>query len=186
MIDAAGVRLLKWQSADGTGLEACAIRADGTEFLAEGVIVAPQEGGFAARYGIRFDGAWRTLSVSVALLGAETSLLLSVDAEGKWTREGTPMPELNYAIAPDISATPLTNTFAIRRLNLAEGESADIQVAYITMPDLTVHCGPQRYTCLNKDALYRFESLDSDFKRDIAVDRDGFVLDYPDLFRRVS
>ena len=44
---------------------------------------------------------------------------------------------------------------------------------------------PRAYTRL-ADRLYLFENLDgSDFRAELAVDADGVVLDYPDLFRRL-
>jgi hypothetical protein len=181
----AGAKTMRWQSWDGTGLEQCVIRGEGLDFLAEGVGVAPLSAGFAFRYAIRFDAAWRTQSVSVAVLGQTESLLLVMDGQGLWTRDAAPAPELNYALAPDLSGSPLTNTLAIRRLNLAEGESAEIETAYVDLPELAVYADRQRYTCLAAGQLYRYEALDSDFQSDIEVDGDGFVVTYPGLFRRV-
>lgn len=85
----------------------------------------------------------------------------------------------------DIQATPLTNTLPIRRLDPKDGESVDIRLAYIRIPDLTVAPADQRYTALRSGSLYRFESLESGFTADLPVDEDGFVLDYPGLFRRL-
>jgi len=84
----------------------------------------------------------------------------------------------------DLSASPFTNTLPVRRCNLAIGESIDIIAAYVAFPELTLTPDPQRYTRL--DALiYRYESLDSDFTRDIEVDGNGLVVNYPGLFRRL-
>ena len=84
----------------------------------------------------------------------------------------------------DIAVTPFTNTLPIRRLNLEVGEAAEIDVVYVTVPDLTLSPAPQRYTRLD-DRIYRFESLDSGYTADITVDDHGLVTDYPGLFRRV-
>jgi hypothetical protein len=44
----------------------------------------------------------------------------------------------------------------------------------------------QAYTRLG-DRLYLFEALDaSGFKAELAVDEEGIVLDYPQLFRRIG
>jgi hypothetical protein len=51
------------------------------------------------------------------------------------------------------------------------------------VPELSLRAAPQRYTRLT-DRLWRFDGLDIDFSADIAVDEDGFVVDYPGLFRR--
>ncbi|MBC7812898.1 MAG: putative glycolipid-binding domain-containing protein, partial [Burkholderiales bacterium] len=61
---------------------------------------------------------------------------------------------------------------------------ADINVVYVNPFERTVTPEMQRYTCLSPN-LYHFEMPSIDFSADIPVDDDGFVLDYPDLFRRV-
>jgi hypothetical protein len=57
-------------------------------------------------------------------------------------------------------------------------------MAYVDFEELNVLPDAQRYTRLAED-LYRYESLDSDFTRDITVDASGFVVEYPGLFERV-
>ena len=89
----------------------------------------------------------------------------------------------------DIMITPFTNTLPIRRLNLALHESREISVVYFSLPDLTVSRLDQRYTFLlqEKDhSVYKYESLNSGFTRDIKVDADGLVIDYPGIFKLVS
>jgi hypothetical protein len=95
------------------------------------------------------------------------------------------MPRLAGAIDIDISITPFTNTLPVRRLRLKTGQSEDILAVYIQLPELTVTTDRQRYTCLEPNRRYRYESLDSDFTRDIEVDGHGLVVTYPGLFRRV-
>ncbi len=110
----------------------------------------------------------------------------SIDDDGNWRKDGKqPLPHLNGAIDVDITATPFTNTLPIRRLGLEAGQSADIVVAYIDVPSLTVTADPQRYTCLEPMRRYRFESQGGDFVRDIEVDEHGLVVLYPGLFKRV-
>ena len=55
----------------------------------------------------------------------------------------------------------------------------------ILAPALTLTTDPQRYTCLEPLKRYRYESIDSDFMREIEVDRRGIVVTYPGLFRRL-
>jgi hypothetical protein len=95
------------------------------------------------------------------------------------------LPHLQGAIDVDLSASPFTNTLPIRRLDLPQGRSAEIQVAYVLFPDLSVALDPQRCTCLEPNRRYRYESLDSDFVREIEVDSEGLVMAYPGLFRRI-
>jgi hypothetical protein len=86
----------------------------------------------------------------------------------------------------DLAFTPFTNTLPIRRLGLKDGESADIVVAYLQVPELTPIPDAQRYTCLAAGKRYRFESLDTDFSREIDIDAHGLVTTYPGMFRRVA
>ena len=111
------------------------------------------------------------------------------DGAGRWTTaSGDALPVLDGCIDVDISATPFTNTLPIRRLALHPGEARDLDVEYVSVPDLAVMLDGQRYTCLERGTqggLYVYASLDSAFRADLAVDADGLVLDYPELFRRV-
>src|SRR5215211_4036020 len=94
---------------------------------------------------------------------------------------------LDGCVDVDISATPSTNTLPIRRLGLKPGQSEELAVAYIRVPELLVGPERQRYGCLEARAdggLYRFEELPGGFTAKLPVDADGLVLDYPGLFRR--
>ena len=82
-------------------------------------------------------------------------------------------------------ATPFTNTLPIRRHGLAAGQAETIQVVCVRFPELEVTSNRQRYTCLEPKQRYRFESLDSDFTREIEVDENGLVVTYPGPFRRI-
>lgn len=175
-----------WQPVDADGMEDLVLTLDDKGFRAESVVMRVED---ATRFGLRYtvtgDAQWRTRQVEISLLDGDRTLVLQSDGAGRWTDgDGKPLPQLDGALDTDITCTPFTNTLAIRRLGLANGESADIVTAYVTVPELSISADPQRYTRL-APKLYRFESRDSDFTQDIAVDDDGLVLDYPGLLRRV-
>ncbi|MBT2533343.1 putative glycolipid-binding domain-containing protein [Arthrobacter sp. ISL-48] len=100
---------------------------------------------------------------------------------GTWRVNDELRPDLMSAIDIDLAFSPFTNTLPIRRLNLAIGSRAEITTAYIDVHAIRVIPDPQRYTrtAVNR---YLYESLDSDFSRQITVDPDGFVIDYPGLY----
>jgi hypothetical protein len=173
---------VRWAGWAGDSLEHLSLRPAANGVEAESVIIGP---GFAARYRLAIDAAWRTREVEVAVLG-EGRLDLRSDGEGSWwDASGAVLSELTGAIDPDLSASPFTNTLPIRRLQLAPSESRDILTAYVSFPDLTLQADPQRYTCLEAGRLYRYASRDSDFQRDLEVDAEGLVLTYPGLYRRL-
>lgn len=173
-----------WQPDLGEGLEQFRFheRSGGCE--ARGDVAATLEGvPLDASYSVETDAAWITRRVRVDVKGGGALEILS-DGTGFWRRaDGAALPELDGCIDPDISMTPFTNTVAVRRLDLKIGERAEIKVAYILVPELSLRAAPQRYTRL-ADRLWRFEGLDIDFTADITVDESGFVVEYPGLFRR--
>lgn len=92
----------------------------------------------------------------------------------------------------DLGFSPLTNLMPIRRLSLhRQPSSADLLMAWISVPDLGVFAYPQRYEHIRADAtgaVVRFTSLGihEGFTSELRVDRDGLVLVYPHLAIRVG
>lgn len=176
----------RWQGWAGTGLQHLVLREGRDEIVAQAAVVGDEEGArFGARFRIACDPAWRVRRVEVEAVGGP-SVVLTADGAGHWRDgAGAPRPELEGAIDVDLPMTPFTNTLPIRRLDLRAGESADLRVVYIVMPQGSITVSPQRYTCLEPRRRYRYGSLDADFVAEIEVDADGLVVTYPDLFRRV-
>ena len=149
------------------------------------VIGATDRGRFGLNYRLLIDAGWR-LREAVLATTAGLDLTLKSDGSGRWTDgDGQALPELDGCIDIDIEATPFTNTLPIRRLGLRAGERAEISVAYVAVPELDLSIARQRYSRLGKADAYRFESLESGFTAELAVDTQGLVLDYPGLFRRL-
>lgn len=173
-----------WQPDLGEGAELFAFRTMPGGCEARGDVAATLDGAsLEARYLVEADAEWRARRVLVELNDGARIEILS-DGDGHWRRaDGTPLPELEGCIDPDISMTPFTNTLPIRRLGLGVGDAAEIGVAYVLVPELSLRAAPQRYTRLG-ERLWRFESLDSGFTADISVDEAGFVVTYPGLFHR--
>jgi uncharacterized protein len=180
--------VVRWQAWSGQGLELLALSEGPEAVTAEAVVMGGQHGTrFVARYRIACDPHWRVRTVALTLIGDERAVDLSSDGSGHWTDGARrTLPEIEGAIDVDISVTPFTNTLPIRRLRLDAGQSADIVVVYLAVPELTITSERQRYTCLAPPTHYRFEALDGGFTRDIEVDDRGLVLTYPGLFRRVQ
>jgi hypothetical protein len=178
----------RWQDWDRKGIEHLVLREGSREVIAESVVVGSADDSvFALRYRIRCDKSWRVRSAEIALIGSDHKIEIAGDGKGNWSdASGKSLRRLAGAIDIDLSATPFTNTLPIRRLKLRARQSAEIVAIYILVPALTITTDPQRYTCLTAGKRYRYESIDSDFARDIEVDRRGLVVTYPGLFRRLS
>jgi uncharacterized protein len=179
-----------WVAWEGPGLEHLRLMPHEEGVVANGLVIG-LEGGrpFRISYEIRCDRRWRVREVRAVAPDSERPVLdLLADGEGRWkTQGGEPVPELNGCLDVDISATPFTNTLPIRRLGLKPGESEELAVTYVRVPELLVGPEKQRYGCLEArtdGGLYRFEALPSGFTAELPVDADGLVIDYPGLFRR--
>jgi hypothetical protein len=183
-------REVMWAPWEGPGLEHLRLVTSDDGIVANGLVIGLEAGRpFRIHYEVRCDERWRVREVRAAAPDLERPVLeLLAGGEGQWKRGGgEPIPELDGCIDVDISTTPFTNTLPIRRLGLEPGESADVDVAYVRVPELLVGPERQRYGCLEAQAdggLYRFEALPSGFTAELPVDADGLVLDYPGLFRR--
>ncbi len=171
----------------GVGLEHLLL----SERLADSVIVAFDEehGPFRLTYRLAWDESWRIRSAELVVVTERStrSLSLQTDGQGHWRRgDGSTIDDLNGCVDIDIWPTPFTNSFPILREPMTIGERREFKMAWIRAPDLEVLPKPQAYTRLTEH-LYLFENLDgSGFRAELPVDEDSIVMDYPDLFRRVT
>jgi len=179
-----------WVPWEGPGLEHLRLVTSDRGVVANGLVIGLEAGRpFRIGYEIRCDGLWRVRAVRAGAPDSALPVLeLLADGEGRWKRRGgEPVPELDRCIDVDISGTPFTNTLPIRRLGLKAGESEELAVTYVRVPELLVGAERQRYGCMEArtdGGLYRFEALPSGFTAELPVDAEGLVLDYPGLFRR--
>ena len=102
---------------------------------------------------------------------------------------GEPRPDLDGALDLRPRGVPRSRT---RCRSSGTGSTADrattsCLMAFIRVPTLEVTPNRQRYTFLRRldaGALVRYSS--GSFRSDLTIDEDGFVLDYPQLGRRIG
>lgn len=138
-------------------------------------------------YQLQLDQLWNTLSIIANSRHAEHTNALSFtgDGVGNWTFNGKPVPEFDGCIDVDISVTPFTNSLPIKRLHLNIDEHRQIKVLYINLPKEELHVMEQRYTRVSQfDYLY--QNVQSKFEARIGTDNNGFVINYPGIFERIS
>lgn len=160
-------------------------RGPGGGWLLAGTVVARLDGHpLECVYRIRTAQDWATRSVAVALEWRRSlrHLRLTRDNHDRWTITGRVVPELDGCVDIDLGITPATNTLPIRRLDLASGQGADIDVAWVDFPSLVVRRSQQTYTRVSScNWHYRSGTHASD----LAVDDAGLVTTYGhDLWRR--
>ncbi|SDA99236.1 hypothetical protein SAMN02927914_06506 [Mesorhizobium qingshengii] len=136
------MKIVRWREWDGPGLEHLVLRERAGEISADSVVICSGATPFAVRYRIVCDVGWRARSVTVDMIGTGQTLAPVSDCDGRWTRNGLPMPEPGGVLDPDLAVTPFTNTLPIRRLRLSTGQSAEITTAFVDFPALTVMSNP--------------------------------------------
>ncbi|MCA9833628.1 MAG: putative glycolipid-binding domain-containing protein [Thermomicrobiales bacterium] len=180
---------LIWQHLDTPGWEHVRVIADHPEWTVFDSIFVRHDADRILRggYTLVMDKAWRTLELRLMLEtspGVMDALHLLTEGDGRWTdAEGRPMPQLDGCLDVDIRWTPLTNSLPINRLGLDDGDSADITVAYISLPDLVALPIQQTYSHTGAGD-FRYTNRASGFSADIVTDADGYVISYPERFQR--
>jgi hypothetical protein len=187
----AGVRrFLAWQIDATSGFDSAWAEIDGRALVAEGRAVGqrptPYWIDFRLETGDDFVTAY--FQAEARWEGGSAGLDLRRDPAAGWTVDGGPRPDLAEALDCDLGACPLTNTMPVLRHDLLR-QSGDhhFLMAFIEVPSLRVVPSRQRYTHLRagdpSGAVIKYRS--SSFESDLVFDAEGFVLEYPQLGRRV-
>jgi hypothetical protein len=179
---------VRWRPINGTGLEHLTVSIEPREIIARSVVIGQREGRpYGVRYTIVCDAAWVIRSLDLETTAGQT-LCLVKDDDGRWTDQGgASLPSFDGCIDIDLAGTPFTNTLPIRRLDLDVNDGpVELRMLYVPFDTFTPIVDEQRYRCLGRRSLYRYETVDRSFSADLPVDPDGLVTDYPGLFERVA
>ncbi len=177
--------MIVWKRLDMPGHEAAAITQQRNRWNLSGVALFVYDSQpCRLDYEIECDGNWGTRDVSVrGQVGAlPVSLVLSRSSDNSWCANDFPAPALHGCVDIDLGFSPSTNLLPIRRMKLAIGERAPVRAAWVRFPDFALEVLDQTYTRVS-ESTYHYESAGGEFVRDLTVDPDGFVIDYPGLWR---
>jgi hypothetical protein len=138
-------------------------------------------------YRVTCDAAWQTLSGKVeGWVGEEVvGIEISVDRERHWRLDGVERPEVQGCTDLDLNFSPSTNLLPIRRLGLETGRGAEVRAAWLRFPSFKLEPLYQFYTRLDESS-YRYESAGGRFVAELKVNEEGFVTEYPGLWRQES
>lgn len=194
--------VLVWAGVDDWRAEWAAVDTSVDWFTARGVQLGLAPLPYRVDYRLFTTSDWVTdfLEVDAAGDGWKRSIRLARASDGWWSCEANvegaaQLPDpgihgvaLTGALDCDLGFSPLTNTMPMLRHRLHE-EAGDVTLtmAWVSVPDLAVHASSQRYQQVRSGppgAVVRYS--DDGFTADLTVDTDGFVIDYPDLAKRVA
>ncbi|HVR41669.1 MAG TPA: putative glycolipid-binding domain-containing protein [Thermoanaerobaculia bacterium] len=172
-----------WRHLDRRGHESCRVlQRDAAWHLEGSSVFADDDLPCRLDYRIVCDAAWRTTSARVhGWVGNEAVEIEIAASDGRWTLNGHECPQVEGCLDVDLNFSPATNLLPIRRLDLAVGEQANVRAAWLRFPSFALELLPQIYR-RTAEGIYRYESQDGAFVRDLEVSATGFVIRYPDFF----
>ena len=177
---------MRWRRVDVPGHEEAWVQPTASGWTLTGKVDVV-EAGVAARVGylIRCDPEWRTRSAVVEGEVGDTTVRLGVNADGmgNWASDRAPLSHLAGALDVDLGFSPATNTLTIRRLDLAEGQSASVRAAWLPFPKLRFEPLEQSYT-RESELTFRYRALldGEPFVARLETDAFGWVVTYEGLW----
>jgi hypothetical protein len=182
------IRRVVWRrNCDDRSFEECVVTAAPGGFGVAGHVIAVQDGApLIVRYDIDCDDAWSARSVTIEQrLGDETRHLKLERAGDGWLVDAVRDALLDDCAEPDLGLTPSTNALAIRRLDLAIGQAAEIACAWVKFPALSVEPSLQRYERLGEHD-YRYTNVASGFTAVVTVDELALPVSYEGIWTRIA
>lgn len=187
------MRSLVWRKDEPFGAEYVDVEVAERRLVASGIAIGTAPTPYRLSFELVTAEGFVTTRLAVLAEGAEWTRALHLQraTDGTWSASaqakgdldrpppGGDLAALTGAVDCDLGASPLTNSLPLLRTGLLEhGGSADLVMALVAVPELTVQPSAQRYTALGPSAV-RFES--GSFRADLLVNGDGFVVRYPGL-----
>jgi hypothetical protein len=183
--DMVKIESILWQGFVLQGHEACRLFSQDSHWHLEGTAVfSHEQRPCRLDYQIICDDAWQTLSAEIEgwLGNTSVGMQIKTDPNQHWWLNGDEQPHIRGCIDIDLNFSPSTNLLPIRRLNLAIGETAEVKAAWLRFPSFKLELLTQQYRRMD-ETTYRYESAGGKFVADLKVNRSGFVLEYPGIWR---
>jgi len=195
-----------WRGLDAWRAEAASVAPLGTRLFANGNQLGVEPRPYRLVYDLRTgeDYVAEELRVKAWSEGWDREITVVRTPEGRWRIEMVergdgapawhePRPEaLAGALDCDLGFSPLTNLMPVRRHRLHAGPgAADLLMAWVSVPGLTVHASPQRYehvrAVMGGGAVVRYldRGAHDGFTADLVLDSHGLAETYPGLAERV-
>ena len=149
------------------------------------------------------EGRWRSQGRAAGTPETADGLPFVIEGSDWSATDGTlpgivDEPSLGGADDCDLGLCPITNTMPMLRAVLPRagapgpqpGPGVEFVMAWVEVPSLRVIRSDQIYqlrrTAVDGTAVVRYIGLHRSFEGDLTVDRDGLVIDYPQLARRIA
>jgi len=179
------IHSLLWRRLDSPGHDACRFEGRESDWHLDGTAVFLHNGAPARlTYRVGGDSAWRTREGSVyGFVGNEmVDVKIERDADGTWIMNGRTAPAVEGLVHLDFGFTPATNSPHLRQLDLRQGQSADLPVAWLDVPPSGLQVLPQRYE-RRTQTTYWYEAPTVGYAAVLELTLAGFIRHYPGLWQ---
>ena len=178
------IQSILWRRLDQPGHEIARLVTQREFWRLFGTAIFVDEQPCCLHYAITCGANWQTRGVSISGWVGETTVhvAIAIDAQQRWWLNGVEQPQVAGCLDIDLSFSPVTNLLPIRRLALANGQSAPVTAAWLRFPGFTLEALDQRYRRL-AEGVYAYESAGGAFRAELQVNDNGFVTHYPDLWQ---
>ncbi|HTR15307.1 MAG TPA: putative glycolipid-binding domain-containing protein [Roseiarcus sp.] len=174
-----------WRRLDVLGHDAAQISPNDGGWILTGAAAFMHETGPAGvAYLVQTDESWRTKRGTVRGFVGDRSINFDIrrDAEN-WRLNGVVVPGLGHLLDLDLSFTPATNLLQLKRAAPRIGESVSLPAAWFSLNDGRLTELPQIYKRLT-EKTYDYAAPSVPYRAVLEVDKDGFAMSYPGLWRR--
>jgi uncharacterized protein len=171
--------IARWQTWDERHLETLTLRWENEGWTATGDV-----GREAVTYVLRLSATWHVRQFLLFRDLDEPDLWLGTDGSGRWGEiNGAWRTDLTGCSDIDLVCSPFPTTIPLRRLQLAEGEHADVTTATVDVETLAVVPVVRRHRRLGGN---RFTTTDvsTGAVKEFDVDPYGLVQNLEHEFRR--
>jgi hypothetical protein len=179
------IESILWQGFVLSGCEACRLFAQDSYWHLEGTAVfSHEQQPCRLAYQVICDNAWQTVYAEVEGWLGKTiiGVQIKTNPAQDWWLNGVEQADTKGCTDIDLNFSPATNLLPIRRLNLAIGETATVKAAWLRFPSFRLELLLQEYHRLD-ETTYRYESGGGRFVVDLKVNKSGFVIEYPGIWR---
>ncbi|WP_156307861.1 putative glycolipid-binding domain-containing protein [Sphingobacterium endophyticum] len=175
-----------WKGVYYNSLEYLKYYADSKQNIIQSKIIGCLDAQFwYVDYIVQTNENWQINSFELSIdLNGEISTLTGKVEQGVWSINNVERKEFKNYKFIDISLSPFTNTLPINHLKMGISDSYEIQVIYINILEGKVEPRKQKYS-RKRNRIYSYQNIPNTFSADIKVDKFGFVINYPKLFKRI-
>jgi uncharacterized protein len=193
-------RVAVWRGLDAWRAEYADVWLHSDRLLARGTQIGIQPESYRMQYALDTAPGFATarLTADSAGVGWSRRVDLIRDPDGGWHVSGdsageTELPApggaagaLEGAVDCDLGFSALFNSLPVLREGLLErGRPMDFDMAWVSVPDLSVNRAPQRYVPLSEERV-QFISGEGAFRAEIHFDDESLVTLYEDFLERVA